>query len=197
VETISVIKDLAANNRLWGAERIRGERLTLGINAAKRTIQRYMRQARPSRPPGQTWATFLRVTDIFFRPFFASLITQLDSRRVVRVGVTRSPRDAWVTQQRRAATSFGEAPMYLIRDNDAKYGQHLEAVAAGSRIEVLRTGRPQGEGTPAIAMCERLLGTVRRERLDHLLILNEQHLSRVLTKDVTYFNQARTHQGIQ
>ena len=137
-ETITLIKEMATNNRLWGAERIRGELLKVGIKAAKRTIQRYMRQVRPPRPHGQTWATFLQnhanaigacdfiqVHDLFFRPLFAFFITELGSRRIVHVGVTRSPTDEWVAQQLREATPFGVAPTYLIRDNDAKYGAHF------------------------------------------------------------------------
>jgi putative transposase len=103
METITLIKEMAANNRLWGAERIRGELLTVGIKVAKRTIQRYMRPTRLHRPCGQTWATFLRnhardiwacdflqVTDPFYRPLFAFFITELGSRRIVHVGVTRA-----------------------------------------------------------------------------------------------------------
>ncbi|GAC1385451.1 MAG: hypothetical protein NVS4B8_19200 [Herpetosiphon sp.] len=105
---------MATNNWLWGAERIRDELLKLGIKVAKRTVQRYMRQPRLPKPGGQTWATFLRnhsndiwacdflqVTDVFFRPLFAFIITELGSRRIIHVGVTRSPTDAWVAQQLR------------------------------------------------------------------------------------------------
>ena len=165
-----------------------------------------MRQARPSRPRGQTWATFLRnhandiwacdflqVTDIFFRPLFAFFITELGSRRIVHVGVTRAPGDAWVAQQLREATPFGAAPKYLIRDNDAKYGSHFAAVAVGSGIKMLRTPI---KAPRANAFCERLLGSVRRECLDHIMILSEAHLQRVLKEYVTYFNRSRPHQGI-
>ena len=178
----------------------------VGIKVAKRTVQRYMRQARPPRPHSQTWATFLRnhanaiwacdflqVTDLCFRPLFAFIITELGSRRIVHVGVTRSPSDAWVAQQLREATPFGHAPTYLIRDNDAKYGQHFEAVAVGSGIEVLRTPI---KAPRANAICERLLGSVRRECLDHILIMSEGHLRRVLKEYLTYFNWSRPHQGI-
>ena len=198
---------MAADNRLWGAERIRGELLKVGIKVAKRTVQRYMRQARPPRPHGQTWTTFLRnhahdiwacdflqLTDIFFRPLFAFVITELGSRRIVHVGVTRSPTDEWVAQQLREATPFGAAPEYLIRDNDAKYGAHFDAVTLGTGIELLRTPI---KAPRANAICERLLGSVRRECLDHLLILSEQHLGRVLKDYVAYFNQSRPHQGIK
>ncbi len=132
-ETMALIQTMAINNRLWGAERIRGELLKLGIHVSKRTIQKYLQHARPPRPRGQTWATFprnhasdiwvcdfLQVPDVFFRPIFAFFITELGSRRIVHVGVTHWPTDAWVAQQLREATPFGEAPKYLIRDNDAK-----------------------------------------------------------------------------
>ncbi len=205
-ETISLIKEMATNNRLWGAERIRGELLKVGIKVAKRTVQRYMRQARPPRPPGQAWATFLRnhatdiwacdflqVTDILFRPLFAFVVTELGSRRIVHVAVTRSPTDEWVAQQLREATPFGQAPPYLIRDNDAKYGSHFEAVATGSTIEVLRTPI---KAPRANAVCERLLGSIRRDCLDHMMIISEAHLRSVLREYVEYFNGARPHQGI-
>ncbi len=205
-ETISLIKEMAANNRLWGAERIRGELLKVGIKVAKRTVQRYMRQARPPSPRGQTWATFLRshandiwacdflqVHDLFFRPVFAFFITELGSRRIVHVGFTRSPTDAWVAQQLREATPFGQAPKYLIQDNDAKYGAHFDDVAVGTGIKVLRTPI---KAPRANAICERLLGSVRRECLDHILVVSETHLRRVLSAYVTYFNRSRPHQGI-
>jgi putative transposase len=107
-ETIVLIKEMARNNRLWGAERIRGELLKLGIRVCKRTIQKYMRHVRLPRPSGQKWATFLhnhaadmwacdflQVTDLFFRPLFALFIIDLQSRKVIHVGVTRAPTAAW------------------------------------------------------------------------------------------------------
>ena len=206
VETVTLITKMATNNLLWGADRIQGELLKLNIHVAKRTVRRYMRQARPLRPHGQTWATFLRnhandiwacdflqLHDLFFRPVFAFFIIELGSRRIVHVGVTRSPSDDWVAQQLREATPFGEAPTYLIRDNDTKYGSHFEAVAAGTGIEVLRTPI---KAPRANAICERLLGSVRRECLDHILVVNEAHLRRMLKEYVTYFNRSRPHQGI-
>ena len=106
-ETITLIKEIAANNRLWGVKRIQGELLKLDIKVTKRTIQRYMRHVRSPRPHGQTWTTFLRnhaqeiwacdflqLHDAFFRPLFACFITELGSRRIVHVAVTRSPTDA-------------------------------------------------------------------------------------------------------
>jgi putative transposase len=197
---------MAVQNRLWGAERIRGELLKLGIHVCKRTIQKYMRQVRTTRPRGQNWATFLHnhagdiwacdflpVTDLFFRSLFAFFIIELQSRKVIHVGVTRSPSDTWVAQQLREATSYGEGPKYLIRDNDNKFGVNFARVANTSSIEILKTPY-QAPRTNAI--CERFLGSVRRECLDHLFILHEKQLQRVLHAYVQYFNRARPHQGI-
>jgi putative transposase len=198
---------MAANNRLWGAERIRGELLKLDIRVSKRTIQKYMKQVRPKRARGQSWKSFLRnhtaevwacdflqVTDLFFRPLFAFFIIELQSRKVIHVNVTRSPTDPWIAQQLREATPYGQTPTYLIRDNDRKFGQHFARVATTSGIKVLRTPyrTPQ-----ANAVCECFLGSVRRECLDHFLILHEKQLAQLLRSYVLYFNQARPHQGLQ
>jgi len=205
-ETIALIQDMAADNRLWGAERIRGELLKLNIRVSKRTVQKYIRQTRPRRTPSQTWTTFLhnhasdvwacdfvQVTDLCFRSLCAFFIIEHASRRVIHLGVTRHPTDAWVAQQLREATPFGQHPRFLVRDNDRKYGTAFARVATISGIEILtipyRTPR-------ANALCERFLGSVRRECLDHVLILGEAHLRRVLREYTTYFNGARPHQGI-
>jgi putative transposase len=206
-ETITLIKEMAVNNRLWGAERIRGELLKLDIRVSKRTIQKYMRHIRSTQPRGQNWRTFLRnhaaemwacdflqVTDLFFRPFFAFFIIELQSRKVIHVNVTRSPTDPWVAQQLREATPYGQRPKYLLRDNDSKFWQSFAQVATTSGIKVLRTPyrTPQ-----ANAVCERFLESVRRECLDHFFILHEKQLYRLLKAYVGYFNHARPHQGIQ
>jgi transposase InsO family protein len=133
------------------------------------------------------------VTDLWFRSLFAFFLIELGSCKVIHVGATRHPTDAWIAQQLREATPFGVRPRYLIRDNDSKYGSQMARVAATSRIEILRT---PVRAPRANAMCERFLGSVRRECLDHLLILHERHLGRVLQDYVTYFNRARPHQGI-
>ncbi len=119
--------------------------------------------------------------------------TVVSSRRAVQLSVTRHPAQHWVAQQLRDATPFGEAPHFLIRDNDAKYGASFDVVAAGVGIEVLRI--PFGTPT-ANAHCERFMGSLRRECLDTLLILNQRHLRQPVKNDVAYFNHARPHQGI-
>jgi len=197
---------MAVANRTWGAERIRSELLKLDICVAKSTVRKHAREARPPRRAGQPWATFLRnhapdiwacdflpVSDLFFRQVFAFFVIELGSRRVVHVGVTRHPTDAWVAQQLREATPYDQHPRYLLRDNDRKYGQAFARVAAASGIAELRTvfRAPRQNAT-----CERFLGSVRRECLDHLLVLGEAHLRRMLREYVLYFNRDRPHQGL-
>jgi hypothetical protein len=132
-ETIALIKKMAMENRLWGAERIRGELLKLGVRVSKRTIQKYMPKRR--RTPNQTWATFLKnhaadvwaadfavAHDLLFRPLYIFVIIHLQTRRIVHTAVTRSPSDDWSAQQLREATAWGTGPKYLIRDRDDKFG---------------------------------------------------------------------------
>jgi putative transposase len=206
-ETVALIKEMARDNRLWGAERIRGELLKLGLGVCKRTIQKYMRQVRTTSPRGQNWKTFLDthaeqiwacdflpVTDLLFRSLYAFFIIELHSRRVIHIGVTRYPTDAWTAQQLQEATAYGVEPKYLICDNDDKFGVGFARVAQTSRIEILKTPY---FAPCANAICERFLGSVRRECLDHLFILQEKQLHRVLHAYLLYFNQARPHQGIK
>ncbi len=158
------------------------------------------------RSPSQDWNTFLKnhakdvwtcdflpVIDLFFRTVYVFFIVEIGSRRVVHLGVTRHPNDGWVAQQLREATPYDQAPRFLIRDNDCKFGGELAKVAKVSRIEVLRTPY---RAPRANALCERFLGSVRREGLDHLLILSDGQLYRVIKEYVVFFNGARPHQGI-
>ena len=130
--------------------KVHARKLKLSL-VSKRTIQKYMKQARPKRARGQTWKTFLhnhaaeiwacdflQVTDLFFRPLFAFFIIELKSRKVMHVNVTRSPTDLWVAQQLREATPYGQTPKYLIRDNDKKFGTNFTQVAKTSGIKELR-----------------------------------------------------------
>jgi transposase InsO family protein len=119
---------------------------------------------------------------------------ELKKRRIIHVGVTDSPTDAWTTQQLREATPCGEHPKYLIRDRDSKYGSRFSALATRSDIEVIKTPyrTPQ-----ANAFCERFIGSLKRECLDHSLVLHQRHLKRLVTEYRVYFNEERPHQGIQ
>ncbi len=206
-EIINLIQQMAKENLLWGAERIRGELLKLNIKIATATIQKYIRQARPPGAPSQTWAVFLKnhakdvwacdflpVIDLFFHQTYLFFIVELASRRIVHFGITAHPTDAWVAQQLREATPFGTAPRFLIRDRDSKYGEGFTCVGTGTSIDILKTPY---RAPKANAICERFLGSVRRECLDHVLVLGERHLHRVIKEYITYFNQARPHQGIE
>jgi putative transposase len=118
----------------------------------------------------------------------------LNSRKVIHVGVTKAPTDAWVAQQLREATPYEQVPRYLIHDNDCKFGPAFARVAATSSIKLLKTPYHVPR---ANAVCERFLGSVRRECLDHIVVLHEIHVYRVLKAYVEYFNHIRPHQGIK
>ena len=204
---ITLIKTMASDNVLWGAERIRGELLKLGIRVSKRTIQKYMRLVRPPGSRGQTWSTFisnhgddiwacdfLQIYDVLFRPIFAFFFVVHGTREVVHCNVTRHPTDGWAAQQLREATPYGDGPTYLIRDNDDKFGGKFASVADGTGIEVVRLPPRAPNLNP---ICERFLGSVRRECLDHIVIFSERQLHRVLKENVeSYFNRARPHEGL-
>jgi putative transposase len=208
-EVIALIEEMAINNRTWYVKRIQGELRKLGIRVSRGVVRKYMRRARKGLPPrdqGQTWAAFiknhageiwacdfLQTYDLFFRAVFVYFIIELGSRRIVQYGVTRSPSDFWVAQQVREATPYEEGPRFLIRDNDGKYGQCFTRVAQGKGIKVIRT---PVRAPKANAICERFIGSVRRECLDHMLIINERHLYRLIDEYVAYYNQARPHQGL-
>lgn len=205
-ETIALIEQMARENALWGAERIRGELLKLDIRVSKRTIQKYMQAVRSKPPTGQSWSTFLQthgkdiwacdfvpVVTLFFKTIYAFVTVHHESRRVVHFGVTEHPTDAWVTQQLREATLFDEKPKYLICDNDKQYGDGFERLAKASGIEVIRTPHAAPQ---ANAICERFVGSVRRECLDHVLVLGVRQVMRILKEYGAYFNRARPHQGI-
>lgn len=147
-ETIALIQDMAKENQLWGAERIRGVLLKLEIEVSKRTIQRYMPKDRMEHSASQTRATFSKnqasgiracnftvVTDWLFRQWYVFVVMELKTRRIVHTGVTKYTTDEWTAQQLRKRTPWGTGPKYLIRDRDGKNSRHFSAVA-GSIKEV-------------------------------------------------------------
>jgi transposase InsO family protein len=203
--TIVLIQKMANENLLWGAERIRGELLKLGIEVSKRSIQKYMPKDRKAHSSSQTWATFLKNqashiwacdltvgNDWLFRQWYIFVVLELKTRRLVHTGVTKYPTDEWTAQPLRDSTPWGKGPKYLIRDRDKKYATHFSAVA-GSIQEVKTPYRtPQANG-----VCERFMGSLGREGIDHILIHDDKHLRRVVTDYAAYFNQERPHQGIE
>ena len=205
-DLIALIRRMANENRLWSAERIRGELLKLGFAAAKSTIQRYISPIRSTPLEGQRWSTFLKnqaagiwscdlfeVRDLWFRSHIVFVVMHLESRRILHAVTTRAPNTEWLTQQLRHLTPFGQGPKFLLRDNDAKFGAVFDDVAKGAGVRVIRT---PVLAPKANSHCERLIGSVRRECLDHVLVLGEDHLQRVLDEYRGFFNAHRPHQGI-
>ena len=207
--TTALIRRIALENRTWGAEKIRGELLKLAIRVSKRTIQRIMWKARFGSDPnsGQKWRTFvnnhakqiwacdfLHARDLLFRSVFAFFIMDVHTRRILHFGVTRHPTDAWTTQQLREATAWDTKPDHLILDNDSKFGDRFKGLAKASGIDLVFTAT---EVPVMNSYIERFNGSVRRECLDHLLILSEAGMRRMISDYVRYHNELRPHQGLR
>jgi transposase InsO family protein len=195
---------MSKENPLWGAPRIHGELLMLGFEIAESTVSKYMIPRRG--PPSQTWRTFVRnqaeaiagidlcvVPTLTFECLFAVLVVGHGRRQLLWFAVTRHPTAEWLAQQIVEAFPWGTAPTYLVRDNDGAYG-----LAFTNRVRRLGIrDRPISPRSPwQNAYVERLIGTLRRECLDHVLILGERHLRRILTLYSLYYNETRTHLGL-
>jgi transposase InsO family protein len=204
-EVRELIATVSRDNPLWGAERIRGELLKLGIVVSKRSIRRY-RWRRDPPPPSQSWRTFLAnhrpriwAADLFtvqtltFRTLYVLLFVAHARRELVHINVTASPTAAWVWRQLVQATPWGRVPRFLIRDRDRIYGPEFAARAAGLGVRTILT---PVRASRANAVAERLVGTLRRECLDHLVVVNELHLRTVLAEFVAYYNAARPHRTL-
>jgi putative transposase len=192
---------MAAANPLWGAPRIHGELLKLGITVAERTVSRWL-SARCS-PPSQTWRTFLtnHVRDLVavdfltvptarLRVLFVLVVLAHHRRRVLHFNVTEHPTAAWTAQQIVDAFPDDSGPADLLRDRDTVYGYPFRQRVKGMGIGEVLTAPHSPWQNP---FAERLIGSIRRECLNHVLVLDEQHLRRTLTRYVTYYHRARTH----
>jgi transposase InsO family protein len=200
-EIAALVRKMAAANPLWGAPRIHGELLKLGIAVAERTVSRLMPKRRPE--PSQTWRTFLAnhiggfvsidfftVPTVRLRVLFVLVVLAHHRRRVVHFNVTEHPTAAWTAQQLVDAFPDDSAPVYLLRDCDRVYGQQFRHRVKGMGVEEILTA-PQSPWQNPFA--ERLIGSVRRECLNHVLVFGERHLLRVLARYFGYYHQARTH----
>ena len=200
-ETAALIRKMAATNPLWGAPRIHGELLKLGIDVAERTVSRLL--PRPRRSPSQTWRTFLanHVRDLvsldFFtvptarlRVLFVLVVLVHHRRRVVHFNVTEHPTAHWTAQQIVDAFSDDSAPAYLLRDRDSVYGHVFRQRVKGMGIGEVLTAPYCPWQNP---LAERLIGSIRHECLNHVLVLGERHLRRTLARYFAYYHRARTH----
>jgi len=200
-----LIRRMSQENQLWGASRIHGELLMLGFDVAQSTVSKYMTRGRG--PPSQSWRTFLRnhaeaiaaidmcvVRTMAFDQLYTFLVVGHGRRQLLWFEVTRHPTAQWLAQQITEAFPWGLAPRYLVRDNDRAYGHVFTArvSAMGIRDRPITPRSPWQNG-----IAERLIGSIRRECLDHVVVLGEAHLRCVLATYVDYYNQARPHLALQ
>jgi transposase InsO family protein len=192
-------------NPRWGAPRIHGELLKLGIQVSQATVAKYM--VRHRKPPSQNWRTFLKnhmqtlvsadffvVPTITFRLLFVFVIFSHDRRRPIHFAVTANPTAEWTARQLLEAFPCDRAPRYLLRDRDGIYGEKFHEAASWLGIrEVLTAPRSPWQN----AYVERLIGSMRRECLDHVIVLNETGLRHVLKSYFEYYERTRTHLSLE
>jgi transposase InsO family protein len=196
-----LIRRMSRENPTWGAPRIHGELLMLGIKVSESTVGRYM--MRIGRPRSQGWKTFLRnhaagiasidlfvVRTISFRLLYGLVILRHARRRVARIAVTSNPTAEWISGQVTEAFPWDEAPLHLIRDRDGAFGPvYVRRIRAmGIRDHPVAPRSPWQNGH-----VERLIGSLRRECLDHVVVFGESHLRRILKDYAAYYNEVRTH----
>jgi transposase InsO family protein len=201
VEICRLIRDVSLANPLWGAPRIHGELMKLGIEIAQSTVAKYM--ARSGREPSQTWKTFLHnhaagiaamdflvVPTVGFRLLFVLVILRHERRRLMSCSITANPTAEWIARQITEAFPWDDAPDHLVRDRDASYGHAVtrRLAAMGIRDHPIAPRSPWQNG-----YAERLIGSIRRECLDHIVIFGEDHLRRILLAYAAYYNRVRTH----
>ena len=200
-EIRDLIRMMSRNNPLWGAPRIHGELLKLGIEITEPTVAKYMQRHR--KPPSQTWRTFLEnhvkslvsvdfftVATIRFQVLYVFLVLAHDRRRILQFGVTAHPTADWTVQQLRNAFPWDSAPRYLLRDRDRIFGEEfVRQVNAMGIKQVLSAPRSPWQR----AYVERLVGSIRRECLDHVVVFSERSLRRTLSEYAGYYHHCRTH----
>jgi len=204
-EVRTLIGSLALSNRLWRAPRIHGELQKLGIEVSERTVSRVLRTIK--RPPSQNWKTFLHnhigeiVSADFFtvptlrrRVLFVFVVLAHPRRKVLHFGVTEHPTAEWVGRQLLEAFGEVDAPRYLIHDRDRSYGHEFRLIAQSLGIREIATA-PRSPWQNAFV--ERLIGSIRRECLDHVVFLNRRHLARLLKRYFAYYHDSRTHQVLR
>ena len=200
-EVRELIRQMSSANPLWGAPRIRSELRLLGIDVAQRTVAKYM--VRDRKPPSQNWRIFLAnhlpdlaaidfftVPTVSFRVLFCFIVLRLERRRIVHFNVTAHPSAQWTAHQIVEAFPFDEAPRDLLRDRDWIYGQVFQQRVRSMGIEqVLIAPRCPWQNPYA----ERIIGSIRRECLDHVIVISEAHLLRILGGYFDYYHSSRPH----
>ena len=199
-----LIRRLSRENPLWGAPRIQAELRLLGCDVAESTVAKY--KMRPSRPPSPTWRSFLAnhadclaSVDFFvaptatFRLLYGFLVLRHDRRLVAHFNVTAHPTAGWVARQIKEAFPFDEAPRCLIRDRDGAYSRRMRESLKSIGVEEVLTAPRSPWQNPYV---ERLIGSIRRECLDHVIVSNEAHLKRVLARYFDYYHHSRTHNAL-
>src|SRR6202165_3554579 len=204
LELRTLIRQMSMENLLWGAPRIHGELLKLGFSVAQSTVAKYMVKRRG--PPSQGWRTFLQnhapdiaamdlfvVPTIGFKLLYGFVIVRIDRRDLVWINVTTNPTAEWVARQITEAFPWDGAPGYMIRDRDRIYGAIVtrRLRAMGIRDKPIAPASPWQNG-----FAERLIGSIRRECLDHIIVSGEAHLRRILISYTAYYNSVRTHRSL-
>jgi putative transposase len=200
-EIRDLIRQMCRENPTWGAPRIHGELLKLGIDISETSVSKYMVRVR--KPPSQTWRTFLQnhvsqlvsvdfftVPTVRFQVLYVFLVLAHDRRRVIHFNVTQHPTAEWTGQQLRNAFPADQLPRYLLRDRDGIFGQEFREQLQDMGIaEVLSAPRSPWQR----AYVERVIGSIRRECLDHVIVFDERSLRRILASYVDYYHRTRTH----
>jgi transposase InsO family protein len=196
---------MSRENPLWGAPHIHGELLKLGIDVGETSVSKYM--VRRRNPPSQTWRTFLEnhvkttvsidfftVPTIRFQVLYVFLVLAHDRRRIVHFNITAHPTAEWTGQQLREAFPFEEVPRYLLRDRDGIFGADFTKEVGPMGIEeVLSAPRSPWQR----AYIERVIGSIRRECIDHVIVFNEESLRRHMKSYVQYYHETRTHLSLE
>jgi hypothetical protein len=205
-EQINLIKRMAKENPLWGVPHIHGEMLKLGIEISESTVLRYMPKKEGS-TAGQNWKTFLKnhSSEIFSIDFFCVptisykilhvlVFLSHERRKIIHFNVTSNPTSEWAVQQLKNALHDSDIPKYLIRDRDCGFGNIFKDCVASFGIrDIVTTYRSPWQN----GYCERVIGSIRREFLDHFIVINESHLRKLLKEYFHYYNYQRTHLGLK
>ncbi len=201
-ELRDLIVNMATANTGWGSPRVHGELLKLGIVVSERTVARHMPK-HPKPAPSQAWRTFIQnhmsqlvavdfftVPTVNFKILFAFVVLSLDRREIVHFNVTQHPTARWTAQQIVEAFPLDTAPKYMMRDRDSAYGNYFVHRVASMGIKEVKSAPHSPWQNPYV---ERVIGSIRRECIDHVVVLNEWHLCRILRSYLDYYNSSRTH----